>query len=413
MPATMKSANTAAGKWAGHMRRGAQLRSEKDYLAALALVPELAERKASLVKTLRGLAELYAENGRLEDAALLFERISQDASAPTRIFWCDYARLLFRLAEQQLREKHVAQANASLEKIQSLAAQAPGHAEMQALCREGWLGIGTLFEQAGDQVPAELYFGRAVAIAAQAGQADALQVFSELAWRAYWRRDFERCDHWALRACDSGGTAQGLNPRLGHPAARAAGLLGALGSAAAQNHLPELCDHYFEWGQKILAQAAPGPGGSIELADLLVAWGSCTKNSILAESRFQEALNIREALLGEKHPKARELRLALGLDGAGFKQGFSYSPGPKAEPEIRPAFKAARPASPAELKTLQRRLVKLAHPDQAKSGAEFEARNKMMIEINDAAKAGDGARLLRLAAGVRLELKRQGWMRPA
>jgi tetratricopeptide (TPR) repeat protein len=406
MPMTMKSVNSAAGKWAGHMRRGAQLRSEKDYLAALALVPELAERKLSLIKTLRGLADLYAENARLEDAALLLERISQEASAPTRIFWCDYARLLFRLAEQQLRNKQIARANSSLEKVRGIAQQAQGHAEMEALCREGWLAIGTLFEQAGDWVPAELYFGRALEIAPGATAPDALQIYAELAWRAYWRRDFERCDHWALRACEA--PADLLHPKLGHPQARAAAFLGALGSAAAQNHLPKVCDHFFEWARKILNDAAPS--GSVELADLLVAWGSCAPNEVLAELRFQEALNLREQLLGENHPKSVELRQALGLGGeSGFKQGFEHPPAEKAK--ISPAFKTPRAASVQELKVLQRRLVKLAHPDQAQDDAEFELRNKMMIEINDAATRGDGARLLRLASQVREALQRHGWLR--
>ena len=403
----MQAAQAAALKWAGHMRRGAQLRSEKDYLAALALVPGLAERKQSLVKVLRGLADLYAETGRLEEAVGLFERVSLEASAPTRIFWCDFARLLFRLAEQQLREKSVAKASLSLEAARLVAAQAPGHAEMAALCREGYLAVGTLFEQAGEWVPSELYFSRAAEIPPPAGSPDALQIFSELAWRAYWRRDFERCDHWALRACEA--PPHALHSKLGAPAARAAGLLGALGAAAAQNHLPELCDHYFAWAEAALRQA--WPQGSAELADLLVAWGSCAKNPIVAESRFQEALNLREALLGEKHPKSRELRQALGLEGTsgGFKQGFEH--GPAIAPEIRPAFKAARGATAAELKQLSRSLVKLAHPDQSKNGEEFQVRNQMMIEINDAVKRGDGERLLKFSASIKAELKRRGWLR--
>lgn len=407
MPAQMlKSAQAAAAKWAGHMRRGLQLRSESDYLAALALIPELAERKQSLIRTLRGLAELYAENGRLEDACLLFERISQDAAQPTRIFWCDYARLLFKLAEQQLREKKIAAASGSLEKIRAVSAQAPGHAEMGSLCREGYLAIATFFEQAGDWVPAELYFGRALEIKPLSAEPDAVQVFSELAWRSYWKRDFSRCDHWVLRCSEA--SPHGLHAKLGSPPARVAALCGALGAHAAQNHLPKPCEHYFSWGEKILREAAPQ--GSVELADLLVAWGSCSKNSVVAESRFQDALNLREQILGEKHPKSRELRQALGLEGGnGFQSGFDH--GPQAESVVRPAFQRARPATAEELKALQRRLVKLAHPDQARDKSEIELRNQWMIEINDAVKAKDGAKLARLAATVPQELKRRGWMR--
>lgn len=407
----MNAVQAAAAQWAGHMRRGVQLRSEKDFLGALALIPSLAEKKQTLVKTLRGLADLYAETGRLEDAVLLFERISQDAASPTRIFWCDYARLQLRLAQQQLREKAVAAASLSLEKVRSLAARAPGHAEMNSLCREGYLAIGTLFEQAGDSIPAELYFGRAVEIMPQLTEPDALQVFSELAWRAWWRRDYERCDHWALRASEA--APHLMHAKLGHPQARAAALLGALGSAAAQNHLPQACDHYFGWGEKIMREAGSACG--VELADLLVAWASCTKNEAMAELRFQEALNLREAYLGEKHPKTRELRAALGQgEESAFQKGFDH-PG-AAAPQTRaagPAFKISRAATPEELKGLQRRLIKLAHPDQAQADDEFELRNTMMREINQASKDGDGIRLVKLASSVRAELKRRGWLRSA
>jgi hypothetical protein len=407
-PPSMSLVQKAAGKWAGHMRRGAALHSEKDYLAALALIPELAERKASLVKTLRGLADLYASTGRMEDAVLLFERISTEASAPTRIFWCDFARLLFRLAEQQLRDKHVAAASLSLEKVRQVEEKAPGHAEMESLCREGYLSMGSLFELSGDWVPAELYFSRALGIPPKATEPDTLQVYSELAWKAYWRRDFERADHWALKCSELPESA--LHPRMGRREARCAALLGALGSAAAQNHLPRVCDHYFELAERLLREA--DPAAPVELADLLVAWGSCAKNPVLAESRFQEALNLREAALGEKHPKSRELRQALGLEGeSGFRQGFDHGPAPASV--IRPFGKAPRQATAAEMKLLYRRLVKLAHPDQAQAEDEFEMRNRMMAEINAAAHSGDRAQLALLATSVRNELKRRGWLRAA
>lgn len=406
-PRMMGAVQAVASQWAGHMRRGASLKSEKDYLAALTLIPQLAERRQSLLRTLRGLADLYAEEGRLEDACLLFERISQEATAPTRIFWCDYARLLFRLAEEQLRGKKVAAGNASLEKARQIASKAPGHSEMASLCREGYLGIGTLFEQAGDWVPAELYIGRAVEIPPQIAEPDAIQVYSELAWRAYWRRDFERADHWALNASQA--SPHALHGKLGMPVARTAALLGALGAAAVQNHLPKVCDHFFSWGERLLREAAPQ--GSVELADLLVAWGSCS-SGVLGESRFQEALNLRELLLGERHPKTRELRAALGLEGpGGFQSGFGH--GPAAAPEIRPAFKRARSATEAELKGLQRSLIKLCHPDQSQEDGEFEYRNKMMIEINAATKEHDGARLLQLSASIKSGLKARGWLRNA
>jgi tetratricopeptide (TPR) repeat protein len=389
------------------MRRGLQLQSESDYLAALALVPELADRKQGLIKTLRALAEFYAAHGRLEDAVLLFERVALEAAQPTKIFWCDYARLVFRLAEKQLRENHVAQANLSLEKIRELASKAPGHAEMEALCREAYLQVGAIFEQASSFVAAELYLQRALAIPPGPAAQDGLKVLSELTWRAYDRRDFKRVDHWVEWALKLDTSA--LNPKLGHPVARVAFLLGALGSSAAQNHLPELCDHYFSWGERILRQAG-GPQGSVELADLLVSWGSCASSKIVTELRFQEALDLREALLGDKHPKTLELRAALGLYGeSGFKQGFEHDPEPK-KPEIRP-FSTARAATKAEIKILHRRLVKLVHPDQAHSDEEFELRNTLMGQINEAAKAGDGAGLAKLGAKARLELKQSGWLR--
>ena len=134
--------------------------------------------------------------------------------------------------------------------------------------------------------------------------------------------------------------------------------------------------------------------------------------SLAASFSAELSLNIREALLGERHPKTRELRQALGLAGdTGFQQGFDHEPA--APPEIRPAFRTARGATAEEMKNLQRRLVKLAHPDQAQGGDEFELRNRMMIEINEAVKAADGGRLVKLASSVRSELKRRGWLRGA
>jgi tetratricopeptide (TPR) repeat protein len=405
MAAAARPLQAAQSRWAGHLRRGAQLRSESDYLAALSLVPELADRRQGLIKTLRGLAELYAADGRLEEAALLFERVGQEASAPTKIFLCDYVRLLFSLAQHQLRAKQVAQANLSLEKIRDLAAKAEGHTEMQAICREGYLQVGAVFEQAQSWVPAELYLRRALEIKPVPGAPDALQVLSELAWRAYWRRDIDRADHWvdAMLELDT----KLLHPKLGSSLARLAALLGALGAAAVQDHLPRASEHYFSWGERLLRQAAPS--GSLELADLLVAWGSCSPSKQAGEERFEQALAMREAILGELHPKAIELRQALGLQvEGGFRPGFAFEPQVHT-PKVRP-YEAPR-ASAAEIKALHRRLVKQVHPDQARGIEEFEMRNTLMLQINEAASGGDAARLARLAAKAKAELKKHGWLR--
>ena len=395
-------------KWAGHMRRGLQLRSERDYLAALSLIPALAEKKLSQIKTLRGLADLYAEDGRIEDAALLFERIEAEAAAPTKVFWCDYARLLFRLAEQQLREKHVAKASSSLEKVKRIAAKAPGHAEMAALCRDGYLQISALFELAGAWAASELYFERALEIAPEPKQPDALQVIGELCWRAYWRRDLDRLDHWIERA--EAQSPHALHARHGALLSRIAALMGAIGAAAAGDHLPAACDHYFEWGLALLSDAAPQ--GSIEQADLLVAWASCSKDAFKAELRMTDAMNMRALLLGENHPKTLELRMALGLDGEGaFQSGFGkHDPQAVPEPKVRP-FQAARKADAAELKSMGRLAIKLVHPDQAASDEEFELRNSMLVEVNAAVRDKDGIKLAQLTARFRVELKNRDWLR--
>jgi tetratricopeptide (TPR) repeat protein len=391
------------------MRRGAQLRQEKEYLAALALVPEMADLKGALVRTLRGLADLYVEQGRLDDAAPLFERLAVEVESPTRVFWCDYVRLLFRLADQNLRQKQVAQASLRLEKIRSIALKAPGHPEMASLCRQGYLAVATLFEQAGEWIPAELYFDRAFEIPPSTGEPDALQAVSELVWKAYWRRDLERADHWIARALTL--PPHLLRAKAGAVASRVAALLGALGGTAVQDHLPKAADHYFSRAERVLREA--DPQGGPELADLLVAWAASSGDAA-ARPRYEEALRLREQSLGAEHPKTRELRAALGLGGGrGFTEGFAPLGEPEApEPRaIYPAPWKARQATDAELKAAHRKLAKLVHPDQAEGPDEFEARNRMMAEVNEAARAKDASRLARLGVAVRAELKRQGWLR--
>ncbi len=390
-----------AARWAWHMRRAAEQGSEDDYLEALDLVPAMPDRRQSLVKTLRGLAGLYADQGRLEEAIPLFESVAQEASAPTKIFWCDYVRLMFKAAEQRFANKESAAASHALERARQLSENAPGHPEMAALCREGYLQVGGLFEQAGSFVQADLYLDRALAIVPGPGAEDGLQIVAGFAWKAFRRGDFRRCDAWIKRGLAL--SPHSLSSRSGILSARVAALLAALGGSAAQMRAAKQSEHYFSWGEAILREAQAQ--GSVELADLLVAWGSCSATPRQAEQRFREALEIRKRLLGPRHSKTRELESALGFGAdSGFKQGFAPLQKPLAQ--VLP-----RAASALEIKALYRRLAKLAHPDQAQSDEEFEARNLMMGEINAASKAGDGSRLARLAARTRAELKKKGWLR--
>ena len=71
-------AKAALLKWQGHMRRAALLQSEDEYAAALALVNQLPQPAASLARTLRGLADLYMAQKRLDDAAGMMRRIAEN-----------------------------------------------------------------------------------------------------------------------------------------------------------------------------------------------------------------------------------------------------------------------------------------------------------------------------------------------
>ncbi len=408
-------AGKAMSRFLGHMRRGRQLKSESDYLAALALLPELAERRVNLARVLRGLADLYAETGKCDDAAALYARLAQDLNDPPRVFWCDYVRVLFKAAHASLREGRGAQASQYLEQAAATQARAKNHAETEVVAREGWLTTGGLYEQGKLYFAADLCFERAFALPYHEAN-DGMQICAELAWRAYWRREELRLWHWIKRADELAKDGKSsFKTKAGQPLARLASCLAALAQAAQGDHLKDLCQKLFNFGAELLRKE--GEALRPELSDLLVMWGSClTQNPLKAELLMQEALDLREVIWGSEHPKVRELRQALGQDGGGgFQGGFdAYDPQVRPQPNARnrrerpfsPPRVAvkARAATAEEIKRMHRKLVKLTHPDQARNPRDYELRNRLTVEINDAAAREDAGALSHLALRARQEL---------
>jgi tetratricopeptide (TPR) repeat protein len=150
---TLVAVKAALVQWQGHMRRAASMQSEEDYAVALSLVPKLPNPPAYLARTLRGLADLCVSQGRLDEAAGLFERVAGGGGKRSEVFWRDYATLLFRLALKRMGEGHVASANAALEKAAQLL---QGPADLPDAWAAAWDGYGEMalwFERAAETVP--------------------------------------------------------------------------------------------------------------------------------------------------------------------------------------------------------------------------------------------------------------------
>jgi hypothetical protein len=372
----LAAAKAALQKWQGHMRRAALLQSEDEYAAALALVHQLPQPAASLARTLRGLADLYASQKRLDDAASLMQRIAENGGRLSAKFWGDYTALLFQLGLKRIGEGSVAAANQALARAGALL---EGPADLPEVWRTAFDGYGETalwFERAAEPVPAGLYAEKALAFAGR------LQAWNEAA-------------HWLRRLSQAGRSRGGVTRALHWlerlQALRSQGWPDALGVAVQA----ALSLAQGEWAadrrasaKDVFARAeawmrAAG-GDSPALADLHLGWGLVLGGDE-GRGHLELALSLRRRTLGPQHPRTLEAEQALS--------GLAVGAGPSSDGGAREwdgglRFEApqAGPSAQAELKRLQRRLVRLCHPD---GGDQAPWRHDLMVRVNQAVDAGD------------------------
>ncbi|HTA16443.1 MAG TPA: J domain-containing protein [bacterium] len=402
---TLSTVKTALREWQGHMRRGAQIPSEDEYAAALALVPVLPNPAAYLARTLRALADFCVSQGRLDDAASLFAQVAEGRGKKSEAFWRDYAGLLFRLALKRLAAGQVALANGT---FQEAAALLRGPADFPEVWTAAWNGYSETalwFERAGDILPAGMYAEHALAFAAKLDAWDAAGAWlRKLAQTGQHRSGAARALAWLRRMRALQGDAW--------PEALSAAVQAAVGLAQAETSLGRVsgATEIFSEAETWLRQAG---GESLGLADLHLAWGLALG---VGEGRahLEEALRLRLRLLGPSHPRTREAEQALmGLD-TGIPAPADETPrdwdggtrfGEAAASGAVEGFQAGVPPESAagELKRLHRRLVRLCHPDQAPR-KEAAAWHELMVKVNLASEAGD---LFTLRALLRETLARR------
>ena len=410
---TLAAAKAALQKYQGHMRRGAQLQSETEYAAALALVPQLPQPAAYQARTLRALADLYMVTGRLADAALVFDKVAQGGGRLSEVFWRDYASLLFKLGLQRLGAGQVALANEALisagqllerpDLKDALGSGAGDEARLAAL--SGYAETALWFERAGELVPAALYAEKFLALA------QSLKAWPEAAaWlkrlaqsgaqRAGAQRALVWLDHLQTLRLKGFGEALGLATQAATPLAHAELSLGRSAGALA------LYQRMEAWLQEAGSE-------SPALADLYLSWGLAFPGP-QGRPYLEQALSLRRRLLGPQHPRTREAEQALG----GLPPSASTQlHGEPAEPQAWNGggqFQAPDESSTAaEAKRLHRRLARLCHPDGAQGPEEAAQRHQWMVKVNAAAAAGDllSLRVLMrevLAALARIRRETQG-----
>lgn len=378
------------------MRRGAQLGSERELSAALALVPELPYPKAYLIRTLRALADLYMSTERPADAAALFGRLEQELPNPTKGFWCDYSAALFGAATQSLIQGHVAEASAALEKVSRIREGLPVWAPLGQVLFQGYVGVATLFERAGEMLPAELYFTRA---AAQAGRgvdsAEVLGVFFKQAVPAAELGQHARAERFLELARE----AAGQDPAL---IVRVAAQANALAQAAWDGKTNAQAARYFQMAE---ALCAPQPALQAQLSDQYLAWG-LRHSGGAGRPWMEKALDLRQQIFPAGHAKIRQAEAALAAlgqpTGAEAWSAFRVTPSTSAGVWTQPRDAAVR------VKRLQRRLALAAHPDHASGEAEALLRNELMRKVNEAASRLDLFALTQLAKEIRQRLPHPG-----
>jgi len=366
-------------QWQGHMRRAALMQSEDDYAVALSLVPKLPNPPAYLARTLRGLADLCVSQGRLDEAAGLFERVAGGGGKRSEIFWRDYATLLFRLALKRLGEGKVASANAALEQAGQLLR---GPADIPEAWAAAWDGYGEMalwFERANEPVPAGLYAEKALQFATK------LAAWTQV---GNWLRKL------AQSGIQKGGATRGLVWLQRLQALRLQGWPEALNvavQAAVSLAQAELALGRAAGAQEIFLQAEAwlqsAGGESPALADLHLGWG-LSLGPERGRQHLELALSLRRRLLGPQHPRTREAEQAMaGLNGSApsgsgdgpveWNGGAQFAAPPGAD------------SLSVEVKRLHRRLARLCHPDTAPSPDQVAWRHDLMSRVNHASDVGD------------------------
>lgn len=373
---TLLAVKAAQQKWQGHMRRAALLQSEDEYAAALALVPQLPTPAASQARTLRGLADLYAGQGRLDDAVAMLQRIADNGGRLSARFWGDFATLLFKLGLQRIGAGKVANANQALARAGELLQGPADLPEVWRVALDGYAETALWFERAGEAVPAGLYAEKALTLAQKLQAWDlAAACLRRLSQAAQSKGGSARAIVWLERL-------QALRAQ-GWPDALAVAVQAAVGLAQSELGLGR------QGGAEAVFRAAESwlkavGSESPALADLHLGWGLSLG---LPEGRdhLELALSLRRRLLGPQHPRTLEAAQALGgLPADGEAAAL--------EGETRAwdggsLFQApAADLGAAELKRLHRRLVRLCHPDAAPQQAW---RHGLMVRVNQAAEVGD------------------------
>lgn len=368
----------AQQRWQAHMRRAALLGSEDEYAAALALVPSLPSPGAGLARTLRGLADLCAAQGRLDEAAAFMQRIADGGGRLSARFWCDYAGLLFKLGLARVGAGQVALANAAFERAGTLLRGPADLPEVWRAAFEGYADTALWFERAGEPVPAGLYAERALDLALRLQDFDAAAgALRRLAQAAQAKGGSLRALHWLERLQDL--------RRHGWAGALPVAVQAALGLARAELGVGReaAARAVFNAAEAWLHEAGPE---SPALADLHLGWG-LSLGPGAGRPHLERALSLRRRLLGPQHPRTREAEQAL----AGLASGTASQPKAQASEGAQPwdggaQFQAPLGQAAAEIKRLQRRLVRLCHPDAAPGQAW---RHDLMVRVNHAAAVGD------------------------
>lgn len=372
---TLAALRASQQLWQGHMHRAALLQSEDEFAAALSLVPQLPNPAAGLARTLRGLAELYVAQGRLDDAAGLFQRIAGAGGKLSARFWSDYATLLFRLGLARLGAGKVALANDALAQAAGLLQGPADLPEVWTVALDGYAETALWFERAAEPVPAGLYMERALGLAVRLRAWDtAAQALRRMAQAGQSKSGAARALHWLQRL-------QALRLE-GWPEALSVAVQAAVSLAQNELGLGRRADAQavFQTALGWLRQVGPE---SQAMADLQLGWG-LSLGAKEGRPHLEEALSLRRRLLGPAHPRTLEAEQALA--------GFSPAPAPPSDGEARAWDGGAQFVAPdlgqgsAELKRLHRRLVRLCHPDAARHQLW---RHDLMVRVNHAADVGD------------------------
>ncbi|MGH7442644.1 MAG: hypothetical protein ACREKE_08240 [bacterium] len=380
---TLAAVKAALKDWQGHMRRGAAIPSEDDYVAALGLIPLLPNPPAYLARTLRAFADLCVVQGRLDDAVSLLARVATGPGRKSEVFWRDYAVLLFRLALKRVAAGQVALANDALERAATLLRGPADLPEAWAAAWGGYSEMALWFERAGETLPAVLHAEHALNYAQRAGkQTEALAWLRKLAQTAQHRRGADGALAWLRRmhALDS----------VAWPGASAIAVQSAVGLAQAElavgrsAGLEAIFSEVETW-LRVLSSDAPA------LAELHLAWGLALGIE-QGREHLEQAFSLRLKLWGPAHPKTLEARQAMGgLQERAEESGppdntpRAWDGGSYFESQVEPA---SLETAGSELKRLYHRLARLCHPDGAPEG-EAVWRHELMVRVNQAAEVGD------------------------